>query len=570
MHPVTKNEQLRASCLLALLVLICHGPLLINGGVYVDGWPLYGFYLNHDTRTMHVVYGQIGIPFLEYFNLAFWSASDPIFAYKLVAFICILFSTISVYFLAWRPCILTSRECLFIAGFFCCYTAYQLHVEIDVLQYTFCYTLFLLSAWLAAHAVTVDDKRGLFMRILSLAVFFISFQTASLLVFYFAFLIFLAIEHRRSWASGDLRTAARLSLRYWDFVLLPIAYWALRTTVFKPYGTYAQGNVLHFDPTRWPELFRLYWENAICYQFSNSLPILGSLPKHSRFLASLIIIGIFVAAFFRSRRPLPGSDGDIGALAAARRECFVAFCITLYSSVMLLCAIAPYILVNKFPQCDGFSTRHALLLNLPIALGLVGLGRVPLLVLPQRMTSRIINLIAGLLIGAFALSTLRIYEEYQSRWIKDLSVIANLRKLPKTTIDKVRIFVVSDPDRIGSEIYRFYEYAGMFKLAWSEERWVGVESSGQTPAAAADGLEPTLRSIKSDQTYPMYLLKDLPTNGCRVVLNIRLNMPERKRLILSYFRMLWFHPDGLQAFLEGVTTLGLTDLSCPNGKIPRS
>ena len=65
--------------LLILFVLLCHGLLLLNGGVYVDGWVFYGLYLNHNFALFHAIFNQIGIPFLGYFNSAFWVTSNPIF-----------------------------------------------------------------------------------------------------------------------------------------------------------------------------------------------------------------------------------------------------------------------------------------------------------------------------------------------------------------------------------------------------------------------------------------------------------------------------------------------------------
>jgi hypothetical protein len=545
--------------LLGLFVFACHWLLLLNQGVFVDGWVFYGLYLNRDATELLRLCQEHGNPVVCYFHMGFWHAPDMILAYKLSAFLCILVSTLMVYVLARRVNVLGPSECFFLAAAFCSYTGYQMHVEIDVLHYTFCYAIFLVAVNLALTGLTARGTRAIGWRIASLAAFFYSFQTGSLLVFYFPFLflVLLVAEWQRpDWTWPGL---AKRALRSIDFVVLPFAFWFVRNTWLKPNGEWVDYNQPQLNPEQWLRLGKVFVENSIIAQFEAAWDAINLHYITGIVLAVAILAGR--VSLGRARRRAKEMTGQAGALRAVEVP---GWAMLLFALGLLALAIFPYVATGYYAMYTGFASRHALLIGLPVAVGLVALSRLFRSIFPPHLFA----LPAALLLCAFCLSTSLIYGEYQSRWIRDLSIMANLRDLPRDKFSPVRAFVVSDPGRIGPEGYRFYEYSGMFKLAWGAERWAAIGPSGSQKFEIALGdLENILKSIPLRR----YSLSELPAKGCNAVPNITTYIPEDRHfeLIRNYFLMRVLAPDTERSFLKKLTSLSISDLECPGSRGPR-
>lgn len=227
-----------------------------------------------------------------------------------------------------------------------------------------------------------------------------------------------------------------------------------------------------------------------------------------------------------------------------------------FALLLLVSALFPYIAVGKYPSVEGWSTRHALLISVPMAVFLVAFGRLLRQGVFMPVAQRIVRIGAILLVLAFALLTCKTYLEWQVRWIKDSSFILNLRELKKEQIDKVNIIRVNDLYPVGNEFYRYYEYAVMFKMAWGEESRIGFH-----PSAVKDS-EWVIKNVPLRRT----MLKDFRPEGCRAMVTIRAKHPEvsRIQLVKAYLKNRWLKPAEMPAFLREVTILELTDYSCDN------
>lgn len=568
------NYHLGALLLLTLLVFVSHGLLLINDGVYWDGWILYGTYLNHDVDSMLNMFREAGAPLSGYFHLGFRTASNFIFAYKLAAFFSIWLSTLIVFEIAKRFRFLSLRECLFIAAIFCCYTGYQTHVQFITLPYTFFFMVFWVGVYFAFRMLESKGGVSIFFRLLALITFSISFLVNSLLVFFFPLLIALIIYQWRE--HKGWRNIARIGFLL-DFFLLPFIYWKIKNTLWIPYGLYAGYNSLRI-PDEWSRVFNCwsctglyhdalfapipdFWKrcfvdfksNSIEKQFGDAFNMLWVHPL----LSVGLTIGCFVAVrIFSAWRLNEGATPEnSGAIANLKRDYIVTGVIALYASWLLMSAMLPYAIVGAQPDAFGVGTRHALLIALPIAVWLVVLGRIISWAIRPEQVARAMLLCASLLVALFLVNTGRIYVEWEARWIKDSSVIANLKNLPMKTIDSVRVIMVEDQFVVGPEFYDFYEYAGMFKLAWQQENRVGFHYEPK--------LEPSeLIELLETLPLPRYMLKDFRFCGCgaSALLHIRAGNPltSHGALVASYYWYRWFDPSGLQSFLQGVTKLEMT------------
>lgn len=555
-NPAVASYSARSVWLLALLAFACHGMLLLNDGVYWDGWVLYGHYLNQDVESLLGTFKDAGNPGTGYFHRAFWWASNPLLAYRLVIFLGILLSTLLVYFIVQRVSALSSLERWFIAAMYCCYSAYQAYVEIIMSAASLTYAIFLLGAFVALRSFETKGRTALVLRLVALACIGFSFRLNSLLVFYFPFLILFLLGRKQEWVVKELRGKLGALSRYGDFILLPFGYWIVSRLLRKRQNEYAEYNHLILDPKQWAIDFWKSIGNAIFAQFHNVQVLAGNRPLLALSLIAMAVLAERVyfkmhrAKVNREQRENAENPGDLSS----------TFKIAMFAFILLVCALFPYLAVGKFPSVEGWDTRHALLISLPVAGGLVAIGRSLHFVFLPNLVPHILRVSAGLLVVAFTLVTCKVYLEWQVRWIKDSSFILNVQKIPKEQTDKINIFLMNDAYPVGYEFYRFYEYAAMFKMAWGVESKIGFH-----PSATHDA-EWVLKNVPLKRT----LLKDFRAGSCQGMITIRAKHPERSRLklVTTYLKYRWIIPAELPAFLSDVTTLELTDITCPSPVSP--
>ncbi|WP_435627901.1 hypothetical protein [Candidatus Ferrigenium straubiae] len=596
--------------LLVMLVFVCHGLMLLNDGIYWDDWMLHGVYLNNGAAGLVDLFREVGNPVAGYLHSVLWQTPNPKLSYNLVAFLSIMLSSQLVYLLASRVRFLSLRESLFVGAMFCCFTAYQTYVLQIALSARFCYFLFLMAAYIALQALRMDRGAGFLLRTLALVIFAISFFYNSLLVLYFSFLVLLFLECRGEWENKNLTGRIAVSLRYADFILLPFVYWALKNILWKPSGNYEGYNHLLLEPVRWLDGLMGFAENSFFMQLYHAVKLGKAYP-----IAVVLLTGIFiVVTWFVSRiwlreegsssSNMPVSFKRIGGFAllgtflvfallryvvipsalfgesSAVREwsAFHVFLVSFmiagmpvllwrifalvetrnlafYSLFMMLCAIFPYVLVGKAPFYSGTGTRYALLVSLPVALMLVVLGRAFASMAFSRTSAVVLRAFAGFLMATFVLVSAMIYIEWQVRWIKDSSIIENLKKLPTEQVDRVNVIFVDDQFPVLDISYNYYEYAGMFKAAWNEEKRLGFSSFNEiTP-------EEFIRR------FPLQLnmLKDFQLGGCRAAIRIRQADPgvSHASLVAAYYSKRFVQPEALPVFLGGISVVEMSDMSCP-------
>lgn len=320
--------------LLAVGYAICHfGILLIPDAYFWDDWVYY------DT-SLAFLYGtvdQLG----SAFQLAAHVHAALIFlgpwSYKVLTFVLFFVAGWALHGVLARHAWLSRENRLLIVLFFLVLPFNSARIAHTVFQYTFSYALFFL-AWL------LIDRH----RVVAAVLFFLSFSTNSLLVFYA--LPFLDVMVRRgAWASPG--ALARFLVRHLDLVLLPFVFFAIKVHFYSPHGVYAGYNAIRgferFEPAA--HLTRMQWS-----LYLDSLPLVASLAYLP--LAWLLL-----------RRgglvPRPG---------------WQSVPLLLTGLVAMLLAVAPYWLIGLTPYFRIWESRHQLLLPLGGALVVVGALAIPL------------------------------------------------------------------------------------------------------------------------------------------------------------------------------------------------
>lgn len=529
-----------------LFVFLAHGLLLINTGVYHDGWLIGGYHFNKDTKSMHELFHELGNPGTGYLHLLIGRLPFPtIVAYKLVSFASILCCALFLKRIMERTGWFRAGEILFLPLFLTCYTAFQIYVEISVIPYVIYYAVFL-GAMLALLKAG-GDRSGRDRRWYGVAfvAFAISFQLASLLPVYFAaLLVVVAVDpllHRH------IRRFEiyRLLQKYGPFAVLPFVYFAIKETFLVPYGMYVGYNRPGFELEAFRQGLAVFISNSIVKQFADCLSILLHHPLTAGGLGALLLLA-------RRRLGPEPSSSPLSAAGQFRNDRRHIVYMLVFAAGLLFLTMGPYVAVGKPATATGWDSRHALLVGLPVGLALLAMGRGFDLVRPAPMPFIVPLVSAGLLAG-FLISTWNIYLGWQLRWVKDRAVIAKLQTTPPETIADVGYVYVDNHNLLPETPYIYIDYSGIFKDAWNDEKRIGNTAGDDTDLIRLSGMLP----------LPRYLLRNFKPGGCSSQLRIVFNAARlsRGRVIRTYF---WSRLGGGPArtdFLRSLVDLSWTSLT---------
>jgi len=524
---------------IVIYALVTHGFLLLNDGVYWDGWLIYTSLVEKSWHNIHSIFFEPGAPITAYFHWAMGYLPAMIFSYKLVAFLSITLFGILVYSICNELRLLSRIESLFIALLSVSYPAFQASIELATIPYLAYYCLFLLACFLALRSEKAHGFPHYCLRVGSLALWALSFTINSLLVFYYGFLLVLILHARYSRGISLKHVFTRFLPRRLDYVLLPLLYWVVARGFFPPHGIYSDYNQLSFSPWVMTAVYNAFVNNAVYAQLSNALKNLLNYPV----FVLLILLGLLWAC----STPLSGSIRFLDKKVKS-------YALLLFGFVLLALAIFPYAVVDKAPSAQGWETRHALLVALPVAIILVAITR---LALGDKTgsISRLGLFFLTILLLAFTLSSINNYLSWQARWVKDQSIMENLSTLENT--ENVSVFWVDDQFQVGGEeTYRFYEWSSIFKSVWGDESRIGLDQRAYTPDFLTQGLR-----YFNDR----YNLSDFDPAGCQAILTIRRGPDSSSNAGMSmrYLFCKFFCKDSLAHFLHGVTDLQVEPISTP-------
>ncbi len=521
---------------IGLVALITHGLIVLNDGVYADGWLIYRFLEEKNWSSLSTLFVQAGLPLFLPLHWFMGSLPNFVLAYHVAALACLAASGLLIYEIGYLTGYVSRQDSLLIALLSLTYPAFQVAGEIDIFPYVFASCLFWLGVLLALLAEHRDKLAHYVLRIGALICFFLSFGVNSFLVFYFGFLLLLALAVRR-WKSLSMgATLTRLLPRRLDYILLPFLYWILKEILFPRYGVYADYNRFTFSlPVLSIRLFSFLY-NGVYAQFNGALQELLNQPA----LGLLGMLAVLWAATTFSK--------------AAVDPAAKPYALFGYGALLLGLGIFPYIAVGLAPGQTGFSTRHSLLLSLPVALVIVATGRL-LFSAPPTGFSHLGWIFLTVLLLGFGSSTIFHYLDWQARWAKDRSLMTNLRRLDGA--GKYSVYWVDDQYPLGGEdTYRFYEWSAMFKEVWGDETRIGLDQRYSTPNDLTD--------LKTYFTRS-YILSQFDPAGCQAKLTIQpgASPPTPAKLAVEYLFMKFLQPAQLDAFLSTVTRIRVEPVASP-------
>jgi hypothetical protein len=442
------------SCL-TLVYTLAHGLMLFNRGMYWDDWVLY----NMDKVLIIDMFKQAGVFWVGYLHMLV--SGGGVTAYRVVSFTSYLLAAWCLYAVL-KELNVDRYSRLFVVIFFAIYPVNNGRIAMINMPSAICYALFFGGFLMTALSV---QRRSYWRRIAALAMLFASFSLNSLLVFYLIVIFY--IMYRERPVPMSILGWLRLLPRYADYLLLPILFWIVKVTYMVPQELYAGYNQVKTDGLKHAitETFRIFDTSFLavvdksvgCEFFSPLFVKISSIWWFLPFAcAALAVVVMFLCKKY---------------LKIVDRQTYETLWIFLLGAFVLYLAAFPYVVVGSIPELGDWASRHQVL---------IPFGASVMLVYGVKLLNRhwgFLFPIYLLFMLLFIHTTVIDQISFRRDWYKQLSIMENMRK--SSVILNNTSFLFRDDTRymnFNSRIYRFYEYTGLMKEVFKNERRFGVES----------------------------------------------------------------------------------------------
>ena len=409
------NERKQILLMVAIYGL-AHGPiLLLSNALFWDDWAYY----NAPAKYIIKDFEFAG----AFFNYAAWihiaMMSAGIWLYKILSFLLILGSGVLLYYISMRDFRLNESLSFWASLIYLASPLYIARVANIDFIYTLSVFLFMLAWWVYYKNIA-----------LALMLFFISFNTQSLLVFY-------AIPFASIYVNSDLRgrplAFARKNI---TLISLPFIWYGIKQMYFKPEGPYEDylhginlANIIPAAKMQWHDL--KYYLISDLFDFSNTLHLIP-------FLVAICAIQLLV------RR-----DSDNVNLHQIIKA-------TSIGVIFLILGLVPYWILGYVPTSWEWTSRHQLLMPFGMCFLIVGL----LSILRNQEKHALLVVILSLFVTMNARNYLDLYND----WSKQIKIINFLKQSPLVKEAQLVVFDDATNNALRRK-YRFYEWSGMISYA---------------------------------------------------------------------------------------------------------
>lgn len=518
--------------IILLTALLCHGLILLNDGVYWDGWEVYV----RDNDYVERLFDDTGKgPHADY-HQTIKDLPYTLTIYKVTNFLYIWLAGLLVYKICLLTRFFTPTDSLLISLISLAYPAYQVGFELIMGPSHFYYDFFVVGVWLTLLSKEAIGRRYWLLRTASIAALFLGFWLNSVLTYYpAAFGLFYLVDQRKhGYKLISLPNALRFALRHLDYVLVPLVFWAHKQIFYPTLApTY---NVVGLRTSIFYNFMEFFRSGATL--FNDAVGLLFAMPIVLLIVA--LVIRFCYAPLFRRRQ---AEDDDLSGKAPP-------ILVLLYGFGMLLLSLFAYASVDKYSTPYGWETRHFILISVPVGLMLVAAAR---LILGGIEVGgyKLRYLLLLFLIFAFGISLVSTYIRWQGRWVKDRSVIAKLEAMGDTYED-VTFFWIDDTFILGDlPFYHTEEWRSIFRYTWNHD------PSTQGFAALNYPIINRLEDLSPDIT-----------SGCQAILTIRqgprpYNFNDALGLTVRYFFFRFTGLGDMDTYLNDVTRVSVSRILAP-------
>jgi len=512
--------------------LLAHAIVLLNDGVYWDGWMIDSWQRTRDWKAMKRFFSEVGLPLYYYQHKFFARFPARTFIYRLIGFVSTFLSAAAVYFLSVHFAYVNEFYSFVIALLYLSYTGYHMNVDTNVsLQYTFPTAIFYWAVYIAFVSLDYAGAAHWSLHAASLLMFLLAFSANSLLVYYFGFLG-LMLFLKPGLTEDVWRNAYYGLLKQLDYAVLPFVFWILKEKLTPRHGYYKDYNRIRLHPLR--------LAHGLINAVRSGVEAAITAPIRSAMKTNVlwIPIGAFVLAFYVATYLV----SDVPVISQS-----VAVHLLIAGGVFFVLAGLPYIVVGQNFAPEGWATKHHMLFHLPVSLMILGMAG---LLLPANiMLSALVFILAANMVHLNS-----VYLYYMAVVAKDRSWLYKLSKIPGA--NKTSIFHISDNHSIqgdrhfpqNSPAYSFY----MFEWLWGDKTRIGVH----VPASHPQRLQGEQISKLLVATTVDYDMQEVNIHGSQARLVISDGVTRSPIWIALMYLKERYRPGGnIEKVLEDITDL---------------
>lgn len=537
---------------LFMIAVLAQGFILLMDGLYHDDIMLYDLLNSGKIDVLFSYFNEMGsmLNATAFFHWGIYLVfgKNLIFGYRLLAFVFLFLIGVLVYAILSKLKDFNKADAFYVAAIVISYPASKVVFLGITLPGLFCLCLFFLACYITLAANDGGGgqrkSRGILQRIVSLLLFFVSFQINSLLVFYYGFLLLIFLLQAQ--ASGIIKRVIDFALKKADYIILPFIYYAIKIIYFPSKGVNLEYNRLIFDAPS--GILKIITD--IIHGIYYSLIPLFTLLHETAFIVILLVCVFFI--FWETGRQAIGQKG------LSRNHL-----IFLFGFFLLFLAISPYAAVGKRPTV-GFESRHLLLIGLPV--GLLVVSFVNLIFSYLSLPDKYKKLIYLIIISIFALDNIGNYSAYQIRAIKDRALMLQLSEMPSAKAYStflIRNWAYNADERSYYD-NGVYEWSRILKMTWGEERWLGgaEEEYKSWKSAVLDKrkwLNPPMTMPNYNPHGPKALMVVTRTNDFESGGSFW-QLKRFKKMILYYYYYKYFKPKELNNYLKKIISVKVVRL----------
>jgi len=137
MPSLLEGSGLLNPLILLFFTLAAHGIILLNDGLYWDGWMIDSWQRRKEWNAMKRFFSEVGMPLQHHLHKFIALYTNRSLVYRLLVLASTYASSLAIYLTATHFGFLDEREALILSLLYLSYTGYHMNVDtIIVLQYT--------------------------------------------------------------------------------------------------------------------------------------------------------------------------------------------------------------------------------------------------------------------------------------------------------------------------------------------------------------------------------------------------------------------------------------------------
>jgi len=538
---------------------LAHGILLLNDGLYWDGWMVDLWQQCNDRESMRRFYWEVGMPNLYYEHRIMGRLPRRHVAYRVISLASILITGIIVFLTAVRCNAFNPLQATAISLLLLSYPAYAVTFDgVVSLQYTFKIAIFYAACFLVTTTIGHPTLAGNIAFLVSLMLFVVSFTANATLVFFWGFLVLYAwLVHSRS--SDGFGTYEYVKVTC--MAVLPFTYWVMKQTWFPRHGYYTNYNKIRLTP------FSVLQVGLRAFRYGIDVPMIKPVlelvgSKNASLVFSSIFLGLLALRFLK----------DLSAMPA-----LTAWQVLATGYGLALLGAAPFMLVGQGSWEGGWASKNYMLLHLPYALIVFGW----LQLFPNSFGVVLVPII----LFANALYIVKTHLLYIAASIKDKALIRWLAANPEVgsaSVIKIRdAHWIEYPFERRSTVYWPSYLSCMIKSVWPDSRilavldnWSASDGRSLTAGEIEEALEKTtIRYTFAPQVQPgpQYLVAiGSPLDRFEAAKFLRTadergdvhpsKQPAMVRMALEYLYLKWFSPHRLSKLFDDYFSISASRL----------